>query len=318
MEKKYTILVTGATATGKSSFALQLAQSVSGEIINADIGSFYKPLSIGTAKPCWQEESIPHHLFDVLDTPERFSIVEFRSKVHSLIQEIWQRGNVPIIVGGSAFYIQSFFYKQQEIDGVRTVTQELEKSALSAQQLWQELYSIDPKRAQDIYEQDRYRIIRALAIFKATGKQPSSFTPIFDPLSNYYLIICQRDRELLYERIDSRVEEMIADGWVEEVKALKSSGWEDFLLHKKVIGYDDLLGMLNNNESISDVVPVIQQKTRNYAKRQVTFLKKLYAQLQKEQLPEGMLGETELLDLTLCSVGLYIRQLNSKLSNTFG
>lgn len=318
MKKKYTILVTGATATGKSSFALQLARSISGEIINADIGSFYKPLSIGTAKPHWQEEEIPHHLFDVLDTPERFSIVEFRSKVQSLIQEIWQRENIPIIVGGSAFYIQSFFYRQQEVVGVSTITQELEKSALSTQELWQELYAIDKKRAQEIYKQDRYRIIRALAIFKATGKPPSRFAPIFDPLSSYYVIICQRDRELLYKRIDSRVQEMVADGWVDEVKALKHSGWEDFLLHKKVIGYDDLLNMLNNKQSLNDAVPVIQQKTRNYAKRQVTFLKKLYAQLQKEQLVGELLGKTELLDLTLCSVGLYIRQLNSKLSNMFG
>lgn len=284
MKKKYTILISGATATGKSSYAIDLAKKVSGEIINADIGSFYKPLTIGTAKPDWQNELVPHHLFDVLDKPISFTVAEFRKQLFELMREIWQRGNVPIVVGGSIFYIQAFFYKQHEISGTEPFIKELEQGVVSTQDLWDELNMIDSERAQNIYRQDRYRIIRALAIYKATGKKPSEFKPIFDPLSECEFLICDRDRTELYKRIDDRVVQMVNQGWLDEVRVLQNSDWKDFLMRKKMIGYDDLLAYLTHGQDLDDIVAKIQKRTRNYAKRQIAFLKKLESQINREYL----------------------------------
>ena len=318
MKQKYTILISGATGTGKSSFAIDLAKELSGEIINADIGSFYKPLSIGTAKPDWQREEIPHHMFDIIEEPEVYSVVKFREHLHKLMQEIWDRGNVPIVVGGSAFYIQSFFYRQYDIPGTKGIIDRLEKSDITSKDLWQKLEAIDLQRAQAIDPHDRYRIIRALAIFEATGQKPSEFGQTFEPLSPYYFVVCHRDREELYDRIDKRVLQMINDGWVEELIPLLGTAWEDFLVRKKIIGYDDLLQVVKHGKNITDVIPIIQQKTRNYAKRQVTFLKKLQKDLKEKDFPQIMVGNVEQINLTLCDVGLYIKQLVFKIFKVYG
>ena len=159
--------------------------------------------------------------------------------------------------------------------------------------------------------QDRYRIIRALAIFKGTGQNPSQFEQIFDPLSSYLFINLCRDREILYERINQRVVSMIEQGWVQEVQNLPKQ-WHDFIMKKKIIGYDDILLTLQHRESLSLVIPKIQQKTRNYAKRQITFFKKLQKSLSEQLLPRYLVGSVEQIDLTLCDVGLYISQLLSK------
>lgn len=318
MKKKYTILISGATGTGKSSFAIKLAQQLSGEVINADIGSFYEPLTIGTAKPDWKNEEVPHHMFDILKKPELYSIVAFRERLQCLIEKIWQRGKVPIVVGGSAFYIKAFFYKQPDIQDTSDVIKRLEKSSAANEVLWQKLKIIDAQRAKAIDPQDRYRVIRALAIFEVTGKKPSSFKQQFDPLSPYYFVVCHRDREELYQRIDNRVTQMIDDGWVEEVASLRGTEWEDFLIRKKMIGYDDILQAMLNGNAVSDIIPIIQQKTRNYAKRQVTFLKKLQKDLQSSSLSPLMKDNVDQLNLTLCDVGLYIKQLVLKILKVFG
>lgn len=313
MKKQPTIIISGATATGKSNFAIELAKKINGEIINADIGSFYTPLTIGTAKPDWKNESVPHHLFDILHEPDLYTVVAFRKAVAQLCKEIWHRGHVPILVGGSAFYVQAFFYRQHEVTVSQSYVDELTHSLIPTQQLWNDLRSIDSTRAYQIDPHDRYRIIRALAIFNGTGKAPSEFKQIFDPISSYYFIDCSRDREVMYQRIDDRVHQMIDAGWVDEVKALQDTDWEDFLLRKKMIGYDDILVALREKKPIAKVIPTIQRKTRNYAKRQVTFLKKLKNDVNKEVLPIHIVGKVEQIDLTLCDVGLYINQLLCKI-----
>lgn len=318
MEKKYTILISGATATGKSSFAEEVARQVSGEIINADIGSFYEKLTVGVAKPDWQASDIQHHLFDVVKEPELYSVVKFREHISQLIKEVWHRGNVPVIVGGSAFYIQAFFYKQHEIAGVQYIAERLDQSVASSEMLWQKLHIIDADRAKKIQPQDRYRIVRALAIWQATGKKPSLFAQKFAPLSPYYLIVCDRDRKDLYHRIDQRTYQMLEEGWVQEVESLMDSGWESFLVSKKIIGYDDIIQALRNHQDPKTVIPIIQQKTRNYAKRQVTFLKKLQKDLLEQAKHHHIAGEVEQIDLTLYDVGLYIKQLVLKISKAFG
>jgi len=315
--KRYVVLISGATATGKSGIALQLAQKISGEIINADIGSFYSPLTIGTAKPDFASETVPHHFFNILDQPDNFTVVQFRERLKVLLQEIWNRGNVPVIVGGSAFYIKSFFYKQHDIEGTDIWVRELEKLLVPSKELWLQLQSVDQQRASQINEADRYRIIRALAIFKATGQKPSLFKQEFEPLAPFYFVVCSRDRSDLYKRINKRVLEMVDSGWREEVENLRGTKWESFLRKKKLIGYDDLLENNNNDVVISDVFDVIAQKTRNYAKRQIIFLNKLQKELRQATSSGDLIGRVEEINLTLYGVGLYINGLSEQILKTF-
>lgn len=311
----FIMIISGATATGKSCLAIRLASEISGEIINADIGSFYKAMTIGTAKPYWQEESVPHHMFDIIDKPKSLSIVQFRESVKKLCNEIWSRGKVPVIVGGSAFYIRSLFYNQPDITGTDEIVKELEVSEKNSQDLWNELQAIDNKRAQAIDSHDRYRIVRALAIFKATGKKPSMFQPTFDPIASYHFIICDRDRSELYQRSDQRVLQMLDEGWINEVESMKKTGWMSFLQKKKMIGYDDLLLYLQDpSQDFKNIISRIQKRTRNYAKRQITFLKKLEKEVIRDQKLSKTKGSIERVDLTLCDVGLYIKQLSLTVS----
>jgi len=328
--KKQIVVISGATATGKSDFAIQLAMRLDGEIINADIGSWYTPLNIGTAKPDWKNQTVPHHLFDILDEPKNFTIVQFREQVIRLAQEIWSRGKVPIVVGGSAFYVKALWYRQGDIPDAQDIQAQLHESPKTTLELWQELKTIDPSRAARLHEHDRYRIVRALAIHHVTGQLPSNFEPIFDPIANMVGIVCVRDRQELYGRIDERVLMMLKNGWIEEVIELVQTPWADFLEHKKIIGYDDILHYLKTDKSFDryqELVSIIQQKTRNYAKRQNTFLTKLQKEvdrdlLRQDLLKQGLLrqdlpkadcvGFIDEMNLTLCDVGLYINGLSDR------
>jgi len=284
-KNKFVILISGPTATGKSNFAIHLGNTLPIEIVNADIGSFYTPLTIGTAKPDWREESIPHHFFDIVDTPENFTAPLFRQKLDFLIQEIWSRGNIPVVVGGSAFYVQSFFYKNHELTSPDQQTiDDLESQ--SADLLWQQLVAIDAVRADQIDKNDHYRLVRALAIWQTNRIKPSQFAPQFAPLAPFHFVTLTRDRDALYSMINARVESMMQEGWLCEVRQLaQSNEWEAFLKKKKMIGYDLLLEYLEHDAALQDlsiVADTIAQKTRNYAKRQVTFLKRLQAMIKKD------------------------------------
>jgi|SRR3989339_912806 len=275
---KFVILISGPTATGKSDFATQLADGLPVEIVNADIGSFYTQLTIGTAKPDWQSSKIPHHFFDVIDDTTSWTAPQFREKLEILIQEIWARGNIPVIVGGSAFYIQAFFYKNHTL-ALPTIELIESLEEQSAQELWEQLNLIDPDRAEKIDPNDQYRLVRALAIWKTQGQKPSDFQPIFDPIAPFYFMTLTRDRNQLYDMIDQRVLQMMEAGWLSEVRSLvDDEQWVNFMLKKKMIGYDLLAHYLlgyQSEQSLEEIVVLIQQRTRNYAKRQITFLKKL-------------------------------------------
>jgi tRNA dimethylallyltransferase len=324
--KNFILVVTGPTATGKSGLAEQIAQQISGEIINADIGSWYTPLTIGTAKPDLNTVRVPHHLFNILDKPEQFTVVQFRTKVLELAREIWTRGKVPVVVGGSAFYVKSLWYRTQDSGSSSHIEQDLMKSEVNTHDLWQQLSQIDADRAQKIDKNDRYRIVRALGIYKSTGKKPSTFEPIYDPVAPMYAIFCTRDRKDLYERINERTGIMLQDGWIDEVKNLMETDWEKFLIEKKIIGYDDIIRYLYFHEALQEydtqeqyqkLISTIQQKTRNYAKRQITFLSKLEKDIQcdaHKSLKKSIAVE---IDLTLCPVGLYIKGLSDQLFKTF-
>ena len=313
----YIVVITGATASGKSSFSLEIAKELNGEIINADIGSFYTPLKIGTAKPDWQWSEIPHHLFDCISETRDETIVAFRERVKSLCQDIWDRGKVPIIVGGSTMYIKSLFYTQEDLpqpssEDIHAVSKK------DNQTLWKELLLIDPIRAQEIDPADTYRLQRAMLIWKSTGRKPSSFQMNFDPVAPFCFIEMVHDRAVLYERIDKRVDIMMQEGWPTEVQSLIGTEWETFLMRKKMMGYDLLLDHLREHDEVTPkIVRQIQKITRNYAKRQVTFYKKLKKELVEAVEAEKCVGIVQECNLTLSDLSLYIKQLSVDLYKIF-
>lgn len=270
--KPFFIVVAGPTAVGKTDFSVDLACHIGGEIINADVGQFYAPLAIGTAKPDWRAMPVPHHLFDIFSTPNSYNIIQYRQDVAKLMHEIWSRGKVPIIVGGSSFYIKSLYFLLEESQFAQTSVNQIPTT-------WENLYAIDPKRALAISKNDLYRIERALTIWSASGIKPSEIQEGFNPLGHSYFINIQRPRSQLYERINLRTEIMLKDGWIEEVQRLMGTEWIAFLQRKKIIGYPEVVDFLENKITYEDLVATIQQKTRNYAKRQCTFLRMLERKL---------------------------------------
>lgn len=275
MNQKKLIIIYGPTGVGKTDYALSLGHYLNIEIINGDVGQFYEPLAIGTAKPDWKSEAIPHHLFDVVTGPEDCTVVKYRTMVLDKVQEVWDRGSVPVIVGGSGFYIKSFFFAPKG-EGCKQ-----EEFSEETEKLWQTLKKRDPKRADEIYQQDRYRIERALALLNK-GSKPSECVPEYEAI-NADVLLCflNRPRTELYERINQRTHVMFEQGWMQEVEPLMNTPWQDFLMRKKLIGYNDIITYLDTDRTEQDRVYLytsIQKKTRNYAKRQLTFwrmLKKL-------------------------------------------
>lgn len=321
-EHKYIIIIFGPTAAGKTDFALTLAQHMRSEIVNMDVGQFYEPLSIGTAKPDWRSMPVAHHLFDIVNQPQNITVVQYRDLVISTINDIWQRSNVPILVGGSGFYLKSLLFPPllcQATDSSFSLNPEH-----SPEQLWHMLNEIDPTRAAKIHKNDVYRIKRALEIWHKTGKKPSEQQPAYDPVSPFILVHVTRERDDLYERINTRVHEMIKAGWPEEVAALEGTEWERFLKTKKIIGYDDLQAYLDGertSDQLHNTINIIQQKTRNYAKRQEAFWSMLEKKLRSYNVDGSHLSSCQQIlsfNLTLSGINLYIEQLLKITSGCFG
>ena len=275
--KKELIIISGPTGVGKTAFVDQiLNKTVNSELINIDMGQFYAPISIGTAKPDYKATKYKQHLFDVIKEPIDFDVVKYRKLVIDKINELWGKNILPVLVGGSAFYIQSLLFPPGE-----TYFTEIDFSDISNEELWQKLNKVDPERANQININDRYRLERALTIWETTKKRPSEFVPQIDLFADKIeIFILTREREELYKRIDERVMEMINSGWIEEVKNL-SSEWRQFLNKKKLIGYDDIINYLENNLDKNALISTIQKKTRNYAKRQMTFYRKMEKDISK-------------------------------------
>jgi len=315
------IILSGPTGIGKTETIEAIYHHIPCEIINVDIGSFYSPLTIGTAKPDLNKISVPHHLLNIFDKPADYTIADFRKRAQLLVQEIHARKNIPLFVGGSVFYIQSLFYKCPEISNVEiSLVQELEKK--NSLQLWKELNELDPLRATQIHSNDHYRLVRALSIYYSTGKKPSSFSVQFQPIGCFYTIFLQRDRQDLYQRINERTSFMLKHGWIEETQSLQNTIWEEFLIEKKVIGYDAILRYLwgkKDTASYQELENIIAQTTRNYAKRQITFLKKLEKQLKNEICGGSDAWRKQCvvaqINLTLYEHRLYIKHLLNSLEN---
>ncbi len=312
MNKKYTddkpiFFIYGPTASGKTDFASLLAESIPAEIINMDSAQCYTPLTIGTAKPDWRNTQYMQHMFDCIDEPKTLTVHAYRSMVLPLIQEVYSRGNIPIFVGGSGFYLKSLLFPPQGPTlGLR------EKYVFETKNnLWQELNAIDPERALTIHPSDIYRVERALEIWYATGKKPSEYRPLYDPPAQFVLIHVTRNREDLYDRINRRVYQMIAQGWEHEVALLLDSPWEGFVQEKRIIGYNELIDYLKGRLTQEQAIDLIQQRSRNYAKRQETFWRMINRQICYEERKGSGNNYAVIkeLDLTYTDISLYIKQL---------
>ena len=303
---KTLIVLLGPTAVGKSDFAEKLAQELlQAQIVNCDLGQFYTKLSIGVAKPDYKSSKIKQHLFDIIDEPVDFTVARYREAVFNKIGQIWENNDIPVLVGGSGFYLKSLFFppKDIELESNSNLEKNLDQiiGNIMDQDLWDFLYSIDQDRAKKIDKNDIYRIKRALDLWVKTGRKPSEFMPKFDFPSNFLCVFLNKERRELYSQIDIRTDNMIFEGWISEVEELRREEswqeWEAFLKKKKLIGYDLIIDYVNNFNKIKikDLIEKkekssefdllirnIKQKTRNYAKRQITFWRSFQEQLKKE------------------------------------
>lgn len=280
--KKPLIILTGPTAVGKTKASIGLAKAVGGEIISADSMQVYKHMDIGSAKIRAEEmEGVPHHLVDALEPDEEFHVVRFQQMAKEAMEGIYKRGRIPIVVGGTGFYIQALLYDIDftESDSDTGYREELERLAKEkgAAFLHGMLKEIDEKAARSIHENNVKRVIRALEFHHQTGKKISEHNEEerqkSSPYRSAYFVLSD-ERARLYERIDMRVDQMIEEGLVEEVKGLKERGYTRGMVSMQGLGYKEILAYLDGEMSLDEAVYVIKRDTRHFAKRQITWFKR--------------------------------------------
>lgn len=282
MKKKPLIILTGPTAVGKTKASIGLAKAVDGEIISADSMQVYRHMDIGSAKIKPEEmEGIPHHLIDVLEPDDEFHVVKFQQLAKKAMREIWERGHIPIVTGGTGFYIQALLYdidfdENEKKDACR---KELEAYAREhgAEALHEKLALVDPSSAEMIHPNNIKRVIRALEFYEQTGKRISEHNETQrqreSPYAFAYFVLTD-DRAHLYERINRRVDQMIEEGLVNEVQALKDKGYTKQLVSMQGLGYKEILDYLDGNCTLEEAIYTIKRDTRHFAKRQLTWFKR--------------------------------------------
>lgn len=274
------LVVCGATASGKTALAVECAKRLGGEVVSADALLVYKRLNIGTAKPSKQEMSdIPHHMIDVVEPTETFSVSDYECLALPIVEDIFSRGKVPILCGGTGFYINALLYKSgfgdTPADSKIREKYECLAREKGREALFERLQAVDPESAEKLHFNDVKRVIRALEIFELTGKKKSDQHDEMVPRFPFEAVAFDFPREVLYERIERRVDLMLEDGLVEEVKSLLESGVPENAQCMQGIGYKEVVEFLKNECLHSTMSDIIKQNTRNYAKRQLTFFKRM-------------------------------------------
>ncbi len=282
IEKKPLVVLTGPTAVGKTALSLELARAAQGEIISADSMQVYRHMDIGSAKICPEEQQgIPHHLIDCYEPWEEFHVVEFQRAAKAAMEEIWSRGHLPLVIGGTGFYIQALL---RDIDFTETggnpaYREELEREAAEKgpEDLHRRLAQVDPASAAEIHPHNVKRVIRALEYFHETG-EPISVHNARErrresPYTYAYFVL-NRPRPELYRRINQRVDQMMGAGLLEEVKRLRQLGCTRKMVSMQGLGYQELLEYLDGELSLEAAVEKIKRETRHYAKRQITWFKR--------------------------------------------
>ena len=279
MEK--VIVICGPTASGKTALSIELAKKINGEIISADSMQIYKDMNIGTAKPTIEEmQGIQHYLLDFLSPEERFSVAQYKLKAKQAIKEVLSKGKTPIIVGGTGLYTDSLIYEIEynDIKLDEDYRHKLEKIAeeKGLEELYKKALDIDPEAMKKISANDKKRIIRVLEIYKATGKTKTQQEIESRKKSveyDYKIFALDWDRETLYQRINKRVDIMIEQGLIEEVKNILNK-YKKFPTAMQGLGYKEVVDYLNGNYTKDEMIEKIKMETRRYAKRQLTWFRK--------------------------------------------
>ncbi len=281
-QKKPLIILTGPTAVGKTKLSIQLAKMVNGEIISADSMQVYEYMDVGSAKIMPSEmEGVPHHLIDVLKPWDEFHVVTFKQMCKKAMDEIYERGHIPILTGGTGFYIQAVLYDIDFTENDEDNAYRRQLEALAKEKgndfLHQMLSQIDEKAAEQIHPNNVKRIIRALEFANKTGDRISDHNEKErqkeSPYAFCYFVLNDK-RNLLYERIDKRVDEMLENGLVEEVKRLADMGCHKQMVSMQGLGYKEILQYLDGDITLEEAVYIIKRDTRHFAKRQLTWFRR--------------------------------------------
>ena len=274
------LVICGATASGKTSLSVACAEKLNTEIVSADSMLVYRELNIGTAKPTKEEQKgVRHHMIDVVSPFDNFSVSDYEKAALPIVENLLAQGKTPIICGGTGFYVNALLYKSQfgntgASEEVRqkyeTLYQEKGKEYLHAL-----LSKIDPESAEKLHENDVKRVVRALEIYDVTGQPKSMQRDVPVPRFDFVAVSIDYPRELLYERINLRVDEMFENGLIEEVQALLKKGVSKSAQCMQGIGYKEIVEGLQTGASIDEIKELIKKNTRNYAKRQITFFKRM-------------------------------------------
>lgn len=275
------LVIVGPTAVGKTDIAIQLAHKLQGEVVSADSMQVYRGMDIGTAKPTpAEQEDIPHHLIDIVEPGEPFSVAEYQTMAREKITEIGQRGHLPILAGGTGLYVRAVIdhYNFIPADTDWELRAKLRRQAAEAglDALYQWLQEVDPVVAQRIHPNDERRIVRALEVYQTTG-QPLSFweqqVDDSQPLYDLLMVGLTRPREELYDRINQRVDLMVQAGLIDEARRLLQAGLKEDFIARQAIGYKELFAYLRGEETIDAALATLKRNTRRYAKRQLTWFR---------------------------------------------
>lgn len=276
------VILTGPTAVGKTALSIELAKRINGAVISADSMQVYKHMDIGSAKILPEEmQGIPHYMIDELEPEEEFHVVRFVEMAKKYLAEIYAAGKIPIIAGGTGFYIQALLY---DIDFTDQKSDEAYRSRLETlakeqgrEKLHEMLREVDPASAESIHANNMKRVIRALEFYHLTGKRISEHNEQERKKSspyNFAYFVLTDDRAKLYERIDKRVDHMIGQGLVDEVQKLKEMGCHRDMVAMQGLGYKEILAYLDGELTLEEAVYIIKRETRHFAKRQLTWFKR--------------------------------------------
>lgn len=276
------VVIAGPTASGKTALAIDIAKELGGEIISADSMQIYREMNIGTAKPTAEEMcGVPHHMLDIADPCENFSLWKFARAAHEAINDVYSRGKLPILAGGTGLYTDTIVHNIElsEAGGDNSVREELMKKARSggAAELYKKLSETDPESAAKLCEKDVKRVVRALEIYYLTGKTKSENDEISKKskkIYNYLYFAIETEREILYNRINTRVDEMVKRGLFEEVSDIKNKYGFINTTAMQGIGYREVLYYLRGLVTRTETEELIKRNTRRLAKRQMTWLRK--------------------------------------------
>ncbi len=276
------IILTGPTAVGKTALSVRLAKAIGGEIISADSMQVYRHMDIGSAKVTREEMAgVPHYLIDVLDPDEEFNVTVFQKMAKEAVETIYSHGRIPIVAGGTGFYIQALLYdinftENGEDSSIREELESLGKEK-GAGYLHDLLREVDPAAADEIHANNRKRVIRAIEYYRQTGERISEHNKRErqkeSPYDFLYYVV-NTDRKLLYERIDRRVDLMIEQGLIEEVRHLQKMGCTREMVSMQGLGYKEILDYLKGSFTLEEAIYVLKRDTRHFAKRQITWFKR--------------------------------------------